>query len=58
VNTLLAVPTVFIGLMVYALLTRQSVFGEYGLSIAWGVILMAIALTINLLTQWIKSKMS
>jgi ABC-type tungstate transport system substrate-binding protein len=30
--------------------------GELSLSIAWGAILMAIALAINLLTQWIKRK--
>lgn len=30
-NTLLALPTVVIGLLVYALLTRQGILGEFGL---------------------------
>ena len=39
-NTLMAVPTVMIGLIFYALLTRQGVFGGFGLLYTPGAIIL------------------
>jgi len=53
VDTLLSLPTVFIGLVVYALLTRKGPFGEMGLifsipGIAFGQTILALPIVIAL----------
>lgn len=53
VDTLLALPTVFVGLMVYAFLSRQGPLGEWGLlftlrGIAIGQTILALPIVISL----------
>jgi len=60
VNTLLALPTVFIGLMVYAFLTRHGPLGEWGLlfsisGIAIGQTILALPIVIALTASAIES---
>jgi len=60
VNTLLSLPTVFIGLMVYAFLTRQGPLGEWNLlfsltGIAIGQTILALPIIIALVATAIES---
>ena len=60
VDTLLALPTVFIGLMVYALLSRKGILGDFGLlftlpGIAMGQSILALPIVIALTATAIES---
>ncbi len=60
VDTLLALPTVFIGLLVYALLTRRGPMGEWGLlftipGIAIGQAILALPIVIALTASAVES---
>jgi len=60
VNTLLSMPTVFIGLAIYALLTRHGPLGEWGLlfsitGIAIGQAVLAIPIVIALVASAVES---
>jgi tungstate transport system permease protein len=60
VDTLLALPTVFIGLMVYAFISRQGPFGQWGLlfslpGIAIGQTILALPIVIALTATAVES---
>ncbi len=60
VDTLLALPTVFIGLLVYALLTRRGPLGEWGLlftlpGIAIGQTILALPIVVALTATAVES---
>ena len=60
VDTLLALPTVFIGLVVYALITSRGPLGEYGLlftlsGIAIGQIILALPIVVALTASTVES---
>jgi len=60
VDTLMALPTVFIGLMVYAFLTSRGPFGDFGLlftlpGIAMGQTILALPIVIGLTATAVES---